>query len=77
MTIQARLKRLERSRGAMNCGPGCPPLRWVDENDFYDEPSEPPAPCPRCGRPPIVIPVIYDPDFYGNADRLAALKDGG
>jgi hypothetical protein len=35
------------------------------------------TPCPRCGRQANVIPVIYDPDFYGNADRLAALEGGG
>jgi len=35
--------------------------------------SEPPAPCPRCGRQPNVVCVVYDPDFYGNAERLASL----
>jgi hypothetical protein len=37
---------------------------------------QPPAPCPRCKRQPLNIPVIYDPNFYGNADRLAALQGG-
>jgi hypothetical protein len=27
-------------------------------------------PWPRCGRPPTLIYVVFDPDFYGNADRL-------
>jgi hypothetical protein len=76
VSILARLKRLERSRGGRSCGPGCPPLGCVYENDWYGQAAEPPAPCPRCGRPPDVIAVVYDPDFYGNADRLAALQSG-
>jgi hypothetical protein len=32
------------------------------------------VPCPRYGRPPIVLAVVFDPDFFGNADRLAALR---
>ena len=74
MSILARLKRLERSRGACACGSDCPPVRYVIENDFYDQVSEPPAPCPRCGRPPLVICLVYDRNFFGNADRLAALN---
>jgi hypothetical protein len=68
----------------MGCGPDCPPrvFTWTE----YDadgselvprgEPGpEPAAPCPRCGRPAEVeeCVIIYDPNFYGNADRLAAL----
>ena len=70
MSIKARLQRLERSCGAAACGRGCPPICYVLEHDWYDQPSEPPAPCPRCGKPPLVITVVYDPDFFGNADRL-------
>jgi hypothetical protein len=77
VSIRARLKRLERSRAGRVCGPGCPALRYACDDDWYGRETEPPAPCPRCGRQPFVIPVVYDPDFYGNADRLAALQDGG
>jgi hypothetical protein len=32
----------------------------------------PPAPCPRCGRPAEVTPMVvcFDPDFYRNAGLL-------
>ena len=46
---------------------GRPPLRVVEEGDV------PPEPCPRCGRLPQVVRLVYDPDFYGNADRLREL----
>jgi hypothetical protein len=32
--------------------------------------------CPRCGRQSVVIPVVFDPDFYGNADRLWSRDPG-
>jgi hypothetical protein len=51
-------------------------LQYLCDDGWYDQEPEPPAPCPRCGRPPNVIRVAYDPDFYGNADRLAALRGG-
>jgi hypothetical protein len=72
--LRARLRRLERAEGARACGPGCPPVRWVYENDWHGRESEPPAPGPRCRRPPTVRAVVYDPDFFGNAERLGAVK---
>jgi hypothetical protein len=51
VSIAARLRRLEQSRGARGCGPRCPPVRYVCEDDWYGPASEPPAPCPHCGCP--------------------------
>ncbi len=72
MNLRRRLGRLERSWQGGSCGPNCPPLALVREGDWYGEPcpQEPPAPCPRCGRPPNVVRRVVDPDFYGNAERL-------
>jgi hypothetical protein len=36
--------------------------------------ADSPAPCPRCGRKPIVIPVLADPNFYRTAERLEELR---
>jgi hypothetical protein len=36
--------------------------------------EEPTAPCPRCGRPPVVLHVVADPNFYGNAEQLEEAK---
>ena len=51
MRIAARLKRLERSRGADGCGPDCPPLAVVlyrqdgfDGEPTLDEGQRPPTP---------------------------------
>ena len=74
MSIRARLKRLEQSLGGRVCGPGCPSLQYLCDNDWYDQEPQLPAPCPRCGRQPDVVAVVYDPDFYGNADRLGETK---
>jgi hypothetical protein len=43
-----------------------------DGEPTLDEGQRPPAPCRRCGRPARVLEmvVVYDPNFYGNADRL-------
>jgi hypothetical protein len=67
MSIMARVKRLERSKGA--CCPGCPSLALVYIDDWYEttDTQEQPAPCPRCGRPANVIQIVYDPNFYNNA----------
>jgi hypothetical protein len=72
VSLQTRLKRLERSRDAGSCGPGCPPIRIMRRQDWYGTPlaQEPPAPCSRCARPPTVIGVVREPDFFGNAERL-------
>ena len=74
MSIKARLKRLERLRGGRACGHGCPPVCYVYQNHWDGRDSEPPSPCPRCGRAPIVISVVYDRNFFGNADRLSAVN---
>ena len=70
MSIKARVKRLERSKGA--CGPGCPSLAIVYVDDWYgtSHTQEQPAPCPRCGRPAQVISVEFVDDFYNNAHLL-------
>ena len=79
MRIAARLKRLEQGRGTDGCGPDCPPQAVVvyHQDGFDGEPTlaegqRPPAPCPRCGRPALAqeMVVVYDPDFYGTAERL-------
>jgi hypothetical protein len=76
MKLRARLQRLEHSRHAGPCGRDCPPVCYVYDDGWYGQPSEDeqPASCPRCGRPPVVIRVVYDPNFYGNAERLKELK---
>jgi len=53
---------------------GCPPVRVVYEDHPGGWQSEQPAPCPRCGREPNAVCVVYDPDFYGNAERLVSLQ---
>jgi hypothetical protein len=73
MRMRARLKRLEQCRGG-GCGPRCPPIRCVCEDDWSGREPEAPAPCPRCGRPPVVLAVVFDPDSFGNGERLAALR---
>ena len=70
MRFAARLKRPEQPGGAGGCGPRCPPIRCVYENDWSGQATEPPAPSPRCGRTPTIVPVVFDSNFYGNADRL-------
>ena len=80
MSIRRRLATLERSLGEHGCGPECPPRPVLVgyENDFYGNASggsgepEPPAPCPRCGRAaePTVMHVVYDADFFHNAEPL-------
>jgi hypothetical protein len=78
MSIWRRLERLEAAGAADSCGPGCPPEAVViHRQDGYDgepvpEERKPPAPCPRCGRPARVLElvVVYDPNFYGNAELL-------
>jgi hypothetical protein len=80
VSIRARLAALERARNTGSCGPGCPPQAATfyrqdgpDAEPVLEEGQKPPAPCPRCGRPADVtsIVVLCDPNFYGNADRLA------
>jgi hypothetical protein len=43
-----------------------------------EEGQVPPAPCSRCGRPALELEMVlvYDPDFYGNAYRLATKESG-
>jgi hypothetical protein len=88
MSIRSRLVSLERAARSRGCGPGCPPrpVLVVRDRDFYDDadPSgerrEPPAPapCPRCGRAaePTVVHLVYDPSFFGNAERIKELTAG-
>jgi hypothetical protein len=85
MRLRARLQRLERATRAGDCGPDCPPravaLYCQDGRDgepVREEGQVPPAPCPRCGRLARVVEmvVVYDPDFYGNTDRLATMESG-
>jgi hypothetical protein len=75
MSLKSRLKRLEKSRDAGPCGEDCPPVFWVHDDGWYGRPSDegPPAPCPRCGRPPVLLHVVFDPDFFSNAEQLEAL----
>jgi hypothetical protein len=70
MSIKARAKRLERSKGT--CCPDCPSLAIVYVGDWYgaSDTPEQPAPCPRCGRPANVNRVVYDADFYRNVHLL-------
>jgi hypothetical protein len=72
--IASRLSRLERCRSGGGCGLRCPSVRCVCEDDCYGREPEIPAPWPRCGRPPVVLAVVFDPDFFGNADGLADLR---
>jgi hypothetical protein len=67
MSIKARVKRLERSKGA-SC-PACPSLAIVYIDDWYEtsDTQEQPAPCLRRGRAANVIEIVYDRDFYRNA----------
>jgi hypothetical protein len=74
MSIAARLQKLEQSQRGRSCGHGCPPVRVLYANNPLGWQSEPPAACPRCGRQSNVVCVVYDPDFYGNAERLASSK---
>jgi hypothetical protein len=75
--LKRQLSRLEGD----SCGPGCPPLAWrefvQDEPgaelvpcDWHAQPlteePEPPAPCPRCGRPAQIALTIFDKSFFGN-----------
>jgi hypothetical protein len=69
-----------------SCGPGCPPTAYRDytRSGPGEKPApcnwmgglpgpadlEPPAPCPRCGAPALVLVTIFDADFFGNAGRL-------
>jgi hypothetical protein len=85
MSLARRIAALERARDRGSCGPGCPPVAWKDflkEGDrlvpcgWHGTPPTAedlaePAPCPRCGRPAVVVEMVTDPDFFGNADRLA------
>ena len=85
MRIAARLKRLERSRGADGCGPDCPPqaVMVYHQDGFDGEPTldqghRPPAPCRRCGRPARVqeIVVVYDPITSASPSGLAMTQSG-
>jgi hypothetical protein len=82
MSFRSRLARLEQAFGNGACGPDCPPqavVRYVqdgpDAEPVLEEGQEPPAPCPRCGRPADVLPLVllFDRDFYGNAERLGGM----
>jgi hypothetical protein len=46
-----------------------------DGDRVLDPGQRPAAPCPRCGRAARVTEmlIVYDRDFYGNAERLAGL----
>jgi len=71
MSLAARIKRLERTKGV--CGPGCPPRVVLHVgDDWYGPPDtqQQAEYCPRCGRPAEVLRVVYDPNFYGNAHLL-------
>jgi hypothetical protein len=85
MSIRSRLVALERCARRRGCGPGCPPQILVhytqdgpDAEPVLVEGQKPPTPCPRCGRPAEVTPMVlcWDPNFYGNADRLKELTTG-
>jgi hypothetical protein len=83
MWPQARLQKLEQGAALdRGCCPACPSPAIVRYNqDGHD--GEPvlaggqklPALCRRCGRPARVLQilVVYDPDFFGNAERLEGL----
>ena len=85
MSIRRRLERLEAGGAASGCGLECPPHAVVlycqdgfDGESTLDEGQRPPATCRRCGRPAraLEMVVVYDPDFYGNVDRLPAATPG-
>jgi hypothetical protein len=71
---------------ARSCGPGCPPVAqrdftrggpgekpapcdWMGREPTAEDLAAPP-PCPRCGRPALVVRTVHDATFYGNAGRL-------
>jgi len=80
------LKRGLRELSTPPCRPGmlphrtgCPPqaFQHFEQDGPGAEPvpvegQTPPAPCPRCGRPAEVTPLVvcFDPDFYRNASLL-------
>ena len=79
------IRRRRARREAGGCGPDCPPLAaMVYHQDGFDgEPTleggqRTPTPCRRCGRPARVLEmvVVYDPDFYGTAERLPSNGGG-
>jgi hypothetical protein len=79
VNLQRRLAALERSLRRAGCGLGCPPraFQHFQQDGPGAEPvlvegQTPPAPCPRCGRPSEVTPLVvcFDPDFYRNASLL-------
>jgi hypothetical protein len=82
MRLRTRLQRLEGATGAGDSCPACPSPAIVRYNqDGHDGApvlaggQKPPALCRRCGRAARVLPivVVYDPDFFGNAERLEGL----
>jgi hypothetical protein len=80
MRLRARLQKQERGAALdRDCCPACPPPAFVryDQDGHEGTPilgrgQKPPAPCRRCGRPARVLEVVvvYDADFFGNAERL-------
>jgi hypothetical protein len=83
MRLRARLQKLERGAALDRDCPACPPRAVVlyhqdghDGAPVLDPGQKPPAPCRRCGRPAGVlrVVVVYDPDFFGNAERLEDLR---
>ena len=70
MSLDARLRRLERAARTHTSKPACQtcgghrPLSVVyeREDDDHEVPARP-DPCPACGRPPRVIVVTYVKDW--------------
>jgi hypothetical protein len=76
MSLETRVSKLEAAGGGDDGTCTCTPpyIARVREADIADgwTPDAPP-PCPKCGLLPFMV-IHYDPDFYGNAERLEELQ---
>jgi hypothetical protein len=74
MNIRDRLQRLERETAGAPSGPcdvcGYPHKQRIvvlgpndEEPGWYKGPDQDRAPCPACGREPVVLAVKYDDDI--------------